>query len=119
MKTRVVVNDRMQRGYSYYRTEPSGRHFDRLFRPELTPKQMLQLGVFGGEIHDGLPRGVPGELVCAREAVRDTSRPETELLRRQCFAVARDLASKWLDSAAGSTRLVSVVLPVLHGPPIC
>ena len=46
---RVVVNDRMQRGYVYYRTEPIGRHFAPEFRPELTPKQMLRLGVFGGK----------------------------------------------------------------------
>ncbi|MXY22940.1 MAG: hypothetical protein F4Y45_00235 [Acidobacteria bacterium] len=48
MRTRVVVNDRMQRGYVYYRTERMGRNFDPDFRPELTPKQMLELGVFGG-----------------------------------------------------------------------
>ena len=47
--TRVVVNDRMQRGYVYYRTEPIGRNFAPEFRPELTPKQMLRLGVFGGK----------------------------------------------------------------------
>jgi len=46
---RVVVNDRMQTGYVYYRTEPIGRHFAPEFRPELTPKQMLRLGVFGGK----------------------------------------------------------------------
>ena len=49
MKIRVVVNDRMQRGYTYWRTEPIGRNFDPAFRPELTPKQMLRLGVFGGK----------------------------------------------------------------------
>jgi hypothetical protein len=48
MKRRVVVNDRMQHGYVYYRTEPAGRNFAPGFTPELTPKQMLQLGVFGG-----------------------------------------------------------------------
>ena len=48
MKIRVVVNDRMQRGYIYYRTEPVGKNFAPEFQPELTPKQMLQLGVFGG-----------------------------------------------------------------------
>jgi len=46
---RVVVHDRMQQGYVYYRTEPIGKHFAPGFRPELTPKQMLQLGVFGGK----------------------------------------------------------------------
>ena len=46
---RVVVNDLMQRGYVYYRTAPVGRNFSPLFRPELTPKEMLALGVFGGK----------------------------------------------------------------------
>ena len=49
MRRRVVVNDRMQHEYVYYRTEPAGRHFAPGFRPELTPRQMLQLGVFGGK----------------------------------------------------------------------
>jgi hypothetical protein len=48
MKKRVVVRDRMQRGYVYYLTEPVGRNFHPDFRPELTPKQLLRLGVFGG-----------------------------------------------------------------------
>ena len=47
-KRRVLVHDRMQQGYVYYRTEPVGRNFAPGFTPELTPKQMLALGVFGG-----------------------------------------------------------------------
>jgi hypothetical protein len=46
---RVVVNDRMQRGYVYWITEPAGRNFDRGFEPQLTPREMLALGVFGGK----------------------------------------------------------------------
>ena len=46
---RIVVNDLMQRGYEYERIRPSGRHFHPGFRPQLTPKQMLHLGVFGGK----------------------------------------------------------------------
>lgn len=49
MKEKVVVNDKMQHGYVYYLTEPIGRNFASGFEPELTPKQMLQLGVFGGK----------------------------------------------------------------------
>ena len=49
MRTRVVVNDRMQHGYSYDRIEPPGRNFAPEFQPQLTPKQMLRLGVFGGK----------------------------------------------------------------------
>jgi len=44
----VVVNDLMQQGYRYERTEPVGKQFDTEFRPELTPQEMLALGVFGG-----------------------------------------------------------------------
>lgn len=45
---KVVVSDKMQKGYVYYLTEAVGKNFDMGFEPELTPKQMLEMGVFGG-----------------------------------------------------------------------
>lgn len=48
-QVKVVVNDRMQQGYVYHLTEPAGRNFHPDFEPELTPKEMLALGVFGGK----------------------------------------------------------------------
>jgi hypothetical protein len=47
--TQVLVNDLMQRGYEYTLTAPAGRRFHPDFRPELTPREMLTLGVFGGK----------------------------------------------------------------------
>lgn len=44
----VTVDDKMQHDYSYERVAPVGRNFASDFKPELTPKQMLDLGVFGG-----------------------------------------------------------------------
>ncbi|MBS0474357.1 MAG: hypothetical protein JSR28_04300 [Proteobacteria bacterium] len=44
----VTVDDRMQRGYRYELTRSPGGDFDPLFVPELTPAEMLELGVFGG-----------------------------------------------------------------------
>ncbi len=47
MKT-ITVHDSMQDGYAYICTEPTGKRFPPEFKPELTPKEMLELGVFGG-----------------------------------------------------------------------
>lgn len=46
---RTIVNDKMQRGYAYERCAPMGKQFDEGFAPQLAPKQMLRLGVFGGK----------------------------------------------------------------------
>lgn len=46
---RVIVDDRVQRGYRYVLSEQVGRNFDPEFTPELTPKEMLEVGVFGGK----------------------------------------------------------------------
>lgn len=45
----ITVNDRMQTGYSYELTCPEGKNFHPDFKPELTPKEMLSMGVFGGK----------------------------------------------------------------------
>ena len=47
-KKTITVNDKMQKNYKYTLTESMGKNFDPAFKPELTPKQMLALGVFGG-----------------------------------------------------------------------
>lgn len=49
MRKRVTVHDRFQKSYVYDLTEPIGRNFHPEFKPQLTPKEMLELGVFGGK----------------------------------------------------------------------
>lgn len=48
MKKTIIVNDKMQKNYHYILSEPIGKNFAEDFKPDLTPKQMLSLGVFGG-----------------------------------------------------------------------
>jgi hypothetical protein len=48
-KRTVTVNDKMQKGYRYTLTAGTGRSFDPEFKPQLTPAEMLKLGVFAGK----------------------------------------------------------------------
>jgi hypothetical protein len=48
-KVIVRVNDKMQKDYKYELVASEGKDFDPEFKPELTPRQMLELGVFGGK----------------------------------------------------------------------
>lgn len=50
MKT-IKVNDKMQQGYVYQlvESESESENFHERFKPELTPTEMLSLGVFGGK----------------------------------------------------------------------
>jgi hypothetical protein len=55
----VTVNDRMQKGYRYALSAATGRSFDPEFKPQLTPAQMLRLGVFGGKYMTDCRREFP------------------------------------------------------------
>lgn len=60
-KKKITVNDVMQTGYSYELVEPVGKNFDPSFKPDLTPKQMLALGVFGGKYMTDCRKEFPQE----------------------------------------------------------
>lgn len=58
---KIVVNDLMQNNYSYFLTEPEGKNFHSEFKPELSPKQMLELGSFGGKYMTDCKKEFPAE----------------------------------------------------------
>jgi hypothetical protein len=57
----VLVSDKMQKKYRYLLTEPLGKNFRPDFKPELTPKQMLRLGVFGGKYMTDCKKEFPAD----------------------------------------------------------
>jgi len=59
MKKKVAVKNKMQKGYTYFLTEKVGENFHPDFKPDLTPKQMLKLGVFGGLYFGDKPKEYP------------------------------------------------------------
>ena len=58
-KRTVTINDKMQKGYRYVRSAAAGRGFDPEFKPQLTPAQMLRLGVFAGKYMTDCRREFP------------------------------------------------------------
>jgi len=55
----ITVRDMMQKNYCYQCIAPVGRSFDPEFKPDLTPRQMLELGVFGGKYMTDCTREFP------------------------------------------------------------
>ncbi len=73
---RIVVNDLMQSGYEYVLSENEGENFDPEFRPELTPKEMLELGVFGGKYMTDCIDEFPADWFANVKLCHEEHRPE-------------------------------------------
>jgi hypothetical protein len=76
MKKRVVVNDLMQKNYIYYLTEPEGKNFNPEFKPQLTPKEMLALGVFGGKYMTDCKKEFPKSWFAKAKLCHEFHNPE-------------------------------------------
>lgn len=88
----IVVNDKMQRGYSYMLSVPMGEDFDDGFKPCFSPQQMLEMGVFEGKYCNDCRAEFPAEWFAnARmSAVADES--------LNCFGVkSRQPLSVWRE----------------------
>ena len=75
MKRTVVVNDSMQKGYRYTLSESEGKNFDPEFNPDLTPKQMLTLGVFGGKYMTDCTKEFPADWFTKAKFAKGSSDP--------------------------------------------
>ena len=88
---RIQVNDSMQSGYSYTLSEPSGENFSPDFQPDLTPKEMLELGVFGGKYMTDCQGEFPADWF--RNAKLSPSHADPEL---NCFGItASQSLAEW------------------------
>jgi hypothetical protein len=69
---KVRVNDTMQQGYTYTLVASEGKDFDPLFTPDLSPKQMLQLGVFCGVYMRDCTKEFPSDWFSQAKFAKDT-----------------------------------------------
>lgn len=72
----------MQDGYRYRLTAPEGRDFDPEFRPDLSPREMLALGVFGGKYMNDCRDEFPAEWFAGARLS-----PERKDISLNCFGV--------------------------------
>lgn len=76
----MIIYDKMQQGYVYDYTEPMGKNFSADFTPELTPKQMLELGVFEGHYLTDCKKEFPKDWFI--NAKISTAKPD---IKQNCF----------------------------------
>jgi len=114
----IAVNDRMQKGYTYLLTEPMGQHFDLEFKPDLTPKQMLEIGIFGGKYMTDCKKEFPADWFEKAKLCHERHNPKLNFFRRERQPAAFRVARERMDPPRGSARLVPMVLPLFHGSPI-
>ncbi len=89
----IVVNDKMQQNYSYDLVAPMGEDFGFGFAPELSPKQMLELGVFEGHYLNDCQNEFPSDWF--DNAKLSYNKPDISC---NCFKVKSRLSlSDWQD----------------------
>ena len=115
-RKRIVVNDLMQTDFVYFLTEPVGRNFHPDFQPELSPAEMLALGVFGGKYMTDCRREFPDDWFHGAKLCHQFHDPELNFFGINASQPLWYWREKgWIDPA--DPRLVPVVLPLLSGPP--
>jgi hypothetical protein len=69
----------MQQGYVYMQTEPVGKNFHPDFSPQLTPREILELGAFGGKYMTDCQDEFPASWFRKAKLSPDRSDPELNL----------------------------------------
>ena len=114
---RVVVNDKMQRGYRYECVAPIGRSFDPEFQPELTPREMLRLGVFGGKYMTDCRREFPASWFTGAKLASGPRDSKLNFFSVRRKSAAIGVAQEGMGTSRRPARLVPMVLSLLHGAP--
>jgi len=100
----VIVNDLMQTDYVYLLTEPMGENFHPDFRPQLTPQEMLALGVFGGKYMTDCSGEFPADWFTGVRLCHERHLPELNFFgvnASQPLKVWREKGWIWPDDPRG------------------
>jgi hypothetical protein len=91
---KIKVKDKMQKNYSYTLSARYGKDFDEGFKPELTPSEMLKLGVFEGHYLNDCYKELPKNWY--KDALKKLS-PEKPNIDLNCFKIkSRQSLQEWI-----------------------
>lgn len=80
-KKLVIVNDSFQKNYRYYLTESVGKNFHPDFKPDLSPQEMLALGVFGGKYLTDCQKEFPAAWFKKAKLAKDKKDPQLNFFK--------------------------------------
>ena len=112
---KIIINDKMQKNYTYETSEPIGQNFAPDFLPELTPAEMLHMGVFEGKYLNDCRNEFPADWFRNAALAPQTANAGINFFHLKSRLSL--LAKTRLDLRPGSPRLVSMVLPLLSRSP--
>lgn len=98
---KIIVNDKMQQGYSYELSEPEGKNFAPDFRPELSPQQILEYGAFEGKYITDCRKEFPADWF--ENARLSPARADAE---KNCFGVNPACLCRNGNGAAGLSNRI-------------
>jgi hypothetical protein len=70
-----------KKNYTYCISQPKGKNFSKEFKPELTPKEMLELGVFGGKYMTDCEKEFPKDWYINAKLCKEKHDPEINLFK--------------------------------------
>jgi len=95
MKTKVVVNDTMQKNYTYYLTQPMGKKISPIFHPELTPQEMLEMGVFWWKYMTDCREEFPADRFTNAKLSPDKKNPKLNFFKVNASQSLKIRQEKW------------------------
>jgi hypothetical protein len=100
----VTVDDSMQKKYRYVLSMPMGKNFDPEFTPDLTPKQMLAMGIFGGKYMTDCRKEFPDDWFTRAKLATGSTDPKLNYFKvraSQPLSVWREKGWIYVDDPRG------------------
>ena len=95
MNKKIIVNDTLQKNYTYYLTQAMGQNFSPIFHPELTPQEMLEMGVFWGKYMTDCQKEFPSSRFTNAKLSPEKKNPKLNFFKVNASQSLKIRQEKW------------------------